>query len=382
MPDAPHAFDPNKFETIHQVGGIRTATFDYPDAGGVPGCRVALVDTGGGLRFTVALDRGGDIVEAHYNNTNLAFLGPNGYKPPNPAYHHGTDWLTGWPGGLVTSCGPQYIGGPREEDGQQTSLHGRHSNTPAALLAVHNPEVRRGESEMRLELSVRDSRVFGPVLELRRTIRCTLGEPSVTIEDEITNLGNTTSAHNWLYHVNFGYPLVDAGTRLVYRGKFNMAWGTIGERPSAQELDTFKTLSEPMAAHTGTGEDGIAVEPTAEADGLAHVGIVNQQRGVGMEMIFSPEAMPRMANWRHLGPAGSYVTALEPFNGSQKGKAVDKHPAAAQWLEAGESRAYTLTLRALGSDRELQALLRGTGRCGFKGDQLRRTFICSLLSLR
>lgn len=67
--DTPIRFDADKFELIHQVGGIRTATFDWPDAGGAPGCRVALVDTGSGLRFTVALDRGGDIVEAfqqHY----------------------------------------------------------------------------------------------------------------------------------------------------------------------------------------------------------------------------------------------------------------------------------------------------------------------------
>ena len=44
--DTPIAFDANKFELIHQVGGIRTATFDWPDAGGAPGCRVAMVKAG------------------------------------------------------------------------------------------------------------------------------------------------------------------------------------------------------------------------------------------------------------------------------------------------------------------------------------------------
>ena len=37
----------------------------------------------------------------------------------------------------------------------------------------------------------------------------TLGEPLIRIEDEVANLGNTTVPHNWLYHINFGYPLVD-----------------------------------------------------------------------------------------------------------------------------------------------------------------------------
>ena len=56
-------FDWQKFELVHQVGGIRTARLDWPEAGGSPGCRVALVNTGSGLRYTVALDRGGDIVD-------------------------------------------------------------------------------------------------------------------------------------------------------------------------------------------------------------------------------------------------------------------------------------------------------------------------------
>lgn len=357
----PHAIDPDKHETIYQLGGIRTATFDHPDAGGSPACRVAMVDTGGGLRFTVALDRGGDIVEAWHHNTNLAFLGPNGYKPPNPAYHRGFDWCDGWPGGLVTSCGPRYIGGPREEDGVQTNLHWHHSNTPAALLAVRNPDFRAGEREMRLELAICDSRVFGPVLEVRRTIRCTLGEPSVTIEDEIVNLSNTRSAHNWLYHVNFGYPLVDEGARLVYRGQFDVAWGTMKADPRPEDLDAFKTIPAPMDAHAGSSEDGIAVEPAPENDGLAHVGIVGAQRDVAVEMRFSPEEMPRMGNWRHLGRAGSYVTALEPFSGSLMGKAKDNHPRAEQWLDPGEAKRYTLALRSLDTKDRIDALLSKDG---------------------
>ena len=74
------AYDPNKFENIHQIGGIRTGTLDS-------GVRVALLDTGAGLRFTVALDRGGDIVDARYNQFALAYLTPNELLPPSHAYH-------------------------------------------------------------------------------------------------------------------------------------------------------------------------------------------------------------------------------------------------------------------------------------------------------
>ena len=137
-------FDTNKFENIHQIGGIRTGTLDSHPLGG-PGGRVALVDTGAGLRFTVALDRGGDIVDARFNQHALAYLTPNGLVLPNRAHQTGIEWIYGWAGGLVTTCGPQYMGGPREEDGVKTSLHGHYSNLPAAVeqtIGVAAPEGR------------------------------------------------------------------------------------------------------------------------------------------------------------------------------------------------------------------------------------------------
>ncbi len=121
------SFDHEKFELVYQVGGIRTARYDWHEAGGSPGCRVALVDTGSGLRFTIALDRGGDIVEASYQNTSLAYPTPNGYQPPSHSLQHNDDqWLSSWPGGLVTTCGPRYIGPGREEDGKQLYLQVCH----------------------------------------------------------------------------------------------------------------------------------------------------------------------------------------------------------------------------------------------------------------
>ena len=77
------------------------------------------------------------------------------------------------------------MGPPREEDGEQLYLHGPFSNTAAALLAVHNPDPRRGDLEMYLDMTIRDTRFYGPVLEVRRRISCTLGSPCVRIQDEV-----------------------------------------------------------------------------------------------------------------------------------------------------------------------------------------------------
>jgi len=356
--------DTDKFENVLQVGGIRTGTLDHPLPGGGQGVRVAHVDTGSGLRFLVALDRGGDIVDAFYNRFSLAYLSAEGYVPPSHAYATGSDWLRSWPGGLLTSCGPQFVGHPREEDGQMTNLHGHHSNSPAAVEMVLNPDPHRGRFEMLLSMVIRDASMFGPVLEVRRQIQSVLGHPEIHLYDQVTNRGNTRCAHNWLYHVNLGYPLLDKGARLIYRGRITNVW----DNPHAPKKTTrklvpnrIKRVTDALDEHAGTGERGVIVEPVPGRDGNAHVGLVNQRLGLGLELIFPVDAIPRFANWQHFGPRGSYVTGLEPFSGTLFGRADDPYPKADQSLAPGQTKRYQLTIRVLTRRSELQALSRYDG---------------------
>jgi len=354
-------FDTDKFEHVHQVGGIQTATLDAAPTGG-PGTRVAMVNTGCGLRFTVALDRGGDIVEAFHHEHALAYLTPNGYKRPSPAYDQGIEWLTGWPGGLLTSCGPHYFGPPREEDGYTFGLHGRHSNTPASVEMLLNPDPHQGRTEMLLSMVVRDSRMFGPVLELRRQIQCRLGVPQIVLFDQVTNRGNTRVAHNWLYHVNLGYPLVDAGSQLIYRGSMQQVGVAADQQPSVAVLNRAKRIPDCKPEHAGTGEDLYFIDPQTDADGRCHVGLINRKINLGLELEYDKTALPRLANWQHFGPGGSYVTGVEPFSGSLLGKDNDDHPQAAQWLEPGETKRYQLIINVHAGRAAVAAFAKHDGK--------------------
>jgi hypothetical protein len=361
-PAEPCPFDATRFENILQVGGIRTGSLDcVPTAagGGPQSCRVAFVDTGGGLRFTVALDRGGDIVDAAYNQHNLAYLTPNGYRPPSHAYHFAADWLTGWPGGLLTSCGPNYFGPPRTEDGHSLGLHGHHSNTPAAVEMLLNPDPQRGRNEMLLSLVIRDSRMFGPVLEVRRQIQCRLGIPQIVLYDQVTNRGNTRVAHNWLYHVNLGYPLVDAGAKLIYRGRTQYL--PVDAKMNDAKLNKLKTVPPPLEEHRGPGERVLIVDNEPDGEGMCHAGLINAKLGLALELVYPSECFPRLVNWQHFGPS-SYVTGLEPFSGSLLGKDNDKHPKAAQWLEPGETRRYQMTIKVHEDKAGLRSLAGRDGK--------------------
>lgn len=349
--------DLEKFENHHQIGGIRLARLEQPSPGGGES-RVALVDTGSGLRFTIALDRGGDIVEAFHHNLSLTYLSPNDYVPGRFAYQQGAAWLNSWPTGLLTTCGPRYIGPPRVEDGQQVGVHGTFANTPAIVEMAINPDPHHGRHEMLLSMIVRESRMFGPVIEVRRQIQCRLGESVIRLYDQVTNRGNTRSAHNWMYHCNFGYPLADAGSRLILAGAARFR--READRPATiararAALNQLKTLRDNLPEHAGHGEQVMLLDPPGDADGLAHAGIINRRLNLGVELIYPREALPRLANWQHLGPRGSYVTGIEPFNGSLDGKESDRHPLAAQWLEPGQTRRYQITI-AVHTQRD--ALLR------------------------
>ena len=58
----------------------------------------------------------------------------------------------------------------REDQGQPLGLHGPHTNLIATIESITNPDPRRGVNEMSITGIVRAARVFGPELELRRTI--------------------------------------------------------------------------------------------------------------------------------------------------------------------------------------------------------------------
>lgn len=348
-------FDPDQFELIQQVGGITTGTIDHPQPNGGQSCRVAHFNTGDGLYFVVAIDRGGDIVDAHYNGTGLAYRTPNGYAPPSHAYHRDQEWLASWPGGLVTTCGPDFIGAPREEQGQQSSQHGLFSNTPAAVLAVEQPDPARGRLAMSLTMSIRCVRMFGPSYETHRTISATLGEPVIRIRDRVTNVGNQRAPHNWLYHCNFGYPLLDEGARAVYDATVFMTWG--GRVPKQPKL-----VPKPRKDHAAGGEGGRIIEMKPDKQGLAHAGLVNARRKIGVSLAWPAKQMPRMGHWLHYGPRGSYVNGLEPFNGTLMGLDKDNHPKAKQGLKPGQSKSYDLTIRVHAGAKALDALRKIDGK--------------------
>lgn len=169
-----------------QIGGIETSVLDN---GRGRGTRIAWINTGTGLRYKVIIDRSLDIADAFYNQYSLAWLSHVGVTTPNPAATRGLEWLRTFGGGLLSTCGLTHVGAPETDQYGERGLHGRIGNIPAELESIVQPDPVAGNLGMSITGRIRESVVFGPHLELKRTISGTLGDPVIRIRDEVTNLG-------------------------------------------------------------------------------------------------------------------------------------------------------------------------------------------------
>src|SRR5699024_10390923 len=130
---------------VHQLGGIETAVLDN---GAGRGSRIAWINTGGGLRFKVVLDRAMDIADAFYHQHSLAWISHLGITPPNPSVIYGAEWLNSFGGGLLTTCGLTHVGGPEEDAFGARGLHDRISQVPAEIESIIQPNLNADQPKM------------------------------------------------------------------------------------------------------------------------------------------------------------------------------------------------------------------------------------------
>ncbi|GAB3916826.1 aldose 1-epimerase family protein [Larkinella terrae] len=335
-----------------QWGGIETAVLDN---GAGRGTRIAWINTGTGLRYKVVIDRAMDIADAFYNQHGLAWLSHSGITTPQPFSDKGIDWLRTFNGGLLVTCGLTHVGGPESDAYGERGLHGEISNIPAEIESIIQPDPAIGKMDMSITGIIRQTRVFGPSLELRRTISGTLGQPTIRIHDEVINRANTPAPHMLLYHFNFGWPLVDEGTDLIWKGPWQP------RHPDQQnfifvEGNNFRKCPAPLESHSGFGEEVAIIDATPDDSGTCTAGLYNAQLGFALAMRFQKSQLPWLTNWQHWG-AGEYVTGIEPGTHPPMGQAKARERNELIFLAPGESRSYDVELEILNTSDKIEHFL-------------------------
>jgi hypothetical protein len=343
----------DKISNHSQIGGIETSVLDN---GLGRGTRIAWINTGTGLRYKVVIDRGMDIADAFFNQYSVAWLSHSGITSPQPFSDKGIDWLRTFGGGLLTTCGLSHVGGPEKDEYGERGLHGEISNTPVEIESIIQPDPANGKLEMSITGIIKSTTIFGPSFELRRTISGTIGKAAIIIHDEVLNRGNTPAPHMILYHCNFGWPLVDEGTDLLWKGKWKPRHENIHNNIFNKE-NNFRKCPAPMKEHLGNGEDVGIIDIDSDAEGKSVCGLYNSKINLALSLSFYKKQLPWLINWQHWG-RGEYVTGIEPSTHPLIGQAKAREDKTLIFLESGEKRNYDLEIEILFSEERIKKILK------------------------
>ena len=325
--------------SMEQIARIRTSVLDDGKGRGI---RMADVDNGSGLRFSVLLDRGMDIGDASFNGIPFAYMTPVGIV--HPAYHEseGFRWLRSFNAGLLTGCGLSNAGSPEVEEGLSATgplgLHGRLSNIPAENVAVTEAWVN-GQYQLSVSGIVREASFFGENLEVKRTISTALGENAITITDVVLNRGVRPSPLMIIYHINAGFPLL--GEKAVLEAKVEKT--TPRNDEAEKGLGEWTKCQKPTANYA---EQCFYHDITAGADGMARMTLRNPELGMAIEVAYRKAELPFFTQWKMMGEQ-EYAMGLEPGNCHPEGQTAEKANGTLQIIQPDESVEFktVITLR-------------------------------------
>ena len=181
--------------------------------------------TGTGLVFKVGVERGLDVGYCEYRGHSLAWIPPT--KLPGPWYFEQPEafgWLRSALGGFNNTCGMLHIGNPEQVDvshynfsaraQDRYGMHDRAAMLPGQIIR-YGERWEGGECLIEAEGEVTQAQAYGENLRLTRRYTCRLGESRFTLHDVVENAGYLRTSQMYLYHINVGFPFVDAGAKLV-----------------------------------------------------------------------------------------------------------------------------------------------------------------------
>lgn len=349
---------------LSAVAGIRPVVLDN---GAERGVRAIDLRTSSGLELEILVDRALDLGALRFRGTPIGWRSGNGFRHPGLHEHNdegGLAWLRALDG-LLVSGGLDHtlFGGEVDATGYNYppkqmvthGLHGRLTAIPARLLEAQEV-IENGRTVLRVRGEVIQATSFGEHLRLTRQIDVDFDGCEVRLHDVVDNLGFERTPHMFLYHLNFGWPVVDEGTEFVAAIRSQL-WASDS---TTQQGVPYHTLSAPLP---GFIEQVYEHELIAGEDGLHRVALVRADGELGVEVSWDASGMSNFLEWLNLRE-GQYGVGLEPSTHHVAGDSAARSDGSMIWLEHGDSREYNTTIRILCGREETSAarsVIRGIG---------------------
>lgn len=334
--------------SLSQLGGITPFEYSQGKARGVGSIRVR---TAAGFEFSVLPEKGLDIFEASYRGRSLSWHSPVGVV--HPAFYDPRDiqWLKTFPGGLVSTCGLTSAGSPGEDQGEHLGLHGAIANTPAENVAWQQ-EWTGDDCLLRVSGTVREARVHGPNLLLRRSIVTSLGSRSLSVTDSVENQGFQPTPLMMLYHLNFGFPLLTDRSRLYT----NSASVEARNEHSRQTMGKWAEFESPIQ---NLAERVYYHDMKSDEEGKVTVALVSDHsvRDFGVAVKYGAASLPSFVQWK-MTSVNHFALGLEPANCRVEGRKAERERGTLVVLEPGQKRDFVVEIGVLDGKQEVDEVVR------------------------
>lgn len=262
----------------------------------------------GAFAFDVLPTRGMGIWKAWLGDDEIGWKSPV-RGPVHPMFvpvaePSGIGWLDGFDE-LLVRCGLESNGAPEfDVHGRvRFPLHGRIANRPAHRVEV---SVDSDSGEITVVGEVEETRFHFLKLRMTSSISTRVGELGFRLRDEIVNLSQAPASIQMLYHINFGQPLLDAGSKVVAPTKAVIP-------RNARAVEGIREWDSYAAEQPGFAEQVYFLQLLADSKDMTEVLLKNAHATRGVSLRFNIQQLPYFTIWKNTTAAeDGYVTGLEP----------------------------------------------------------------------
>ncbi|TPF96365.1 hypothetical protein EP30_08025 [Bifidobacterium sp. UTCIF-39] len=348
---------PTRVDMLAHMGSIQQAAYVRPieyQEGRAHGLRAIEVKNGP-LRFMSMADRALDVAQIEYRGENLTFLSKPGLNGRNQFDTNGLEAQRSIMGGLFFTCGFENICAPyvtpegSDYPAGSYPMHGRIRTTPAEHICSDAHWTADGDYVLELSGEMREAELFGENMVLRRRITSVYGTPSITVEDEVTNESFRNEPLMWMYHCNFGWPLLDNGAQVIIPSRK----ATPRDDTTAADTTPWNEIGAPEA---NKPESVYLHDLAADKDGRSFAAVVNCGLGLGVVIDFAAKDFPYFMEWKSMG-SGDYVVGLEPSNSSVHGRGWHEQRGDLHMIAPQTSERKTITFTVIEGDAAIDALI-------------------------
>lgn len=297
------------------------------------GTRFIQIMNGGNLNVIILPDNGMDIYQVRYKGINMNYISPAGIRSFLSYDSSGNQFLRNFFVGQLTTVGLQNAGPARIVYGDNQGLHGRINNIPAEEVSVQR--ITDSDTPYILISGVlREARIFGENLRLKRTIKIYYQDDKIMLHDEVINRGYEERQFALMYHINFGYPLIDESSEI------NIDTADVQPRTknAADNINSWNRLEKPSVPYE---ERCYFHDVSPDADGYASYRVMNKNRHIAAKIIYEKEKLPYFCQWKMMG-RGEYVLGMEPANIQLDGPALGENGCVAPFLKPGEKMCFSI----------------------------------------